>query len=103
MRSFCYRARCVERRTVSVPAGEFADAWIWRVEVRPYEKLAPSSTDGGEVGATIGFYEVAISADERRLPLRLERGFGFGQVALELRAAAAGIAPPLVKAPPVTE
>jgi hypothetical protein len=96
MRSFCYRARCVERRTVRVPAGEFADAWIWHVEVRPYERLGPEETAAGattEVGTTLGFYEVAISADGRRLPLRLERGFGFGQVELELRSAEHDAAP----------
>ena len=99
MRSFCYRARCIDRTTVRVPAGEFVDAWLWRVEVRPYEKLVPESAEAGEVGALLGFYDVAISADERRLPVRLERGFGFGQVALELRAVETGVASPLAGAP----
>jgi hypothetical protein len=86
MRSFCYRARCVERRAVAVPAGDFADAWIWRVEVRPYDQLSAKEGVPEQVGAILGFYEVAISADARRLPLELTRAFGFGEVTLKLRS-----------------
>jgi uncharacterized protein DUF3108 len=86
MRSFCYRARCVDRCKVEVPAGDFADAWIWRIEVRPYEQLSSRPDDEGQVGAILGFYEVAISADARRLPLQLTREFGFGEVQLKLRS-----------------
>ena len=86
MRSFCYRARCVDRCRVEVPAGDFADAWIWRIEVRPYEQLSARPDDSGQVGAILGFYEVAISADARRLPLELTREFGFGEVQLKLRS-----------------
>ena len=100
MRSFCYRARCVERRTVAVPAGDFADAWIWRVEVRPYEQLSAKQEVPEQVGAILGFYEVAISADARRLPLELTREFGFGEVTLKLRAVAT---PAAVAAKPAAE
>jgi hypothetical protein len=85
MRSFCYRARCVERRKVEVPAGEFADAWIWRIEVRSYDQLSATPFEE-KVGPILGFYEVAISADARRLPLELEREFGFGEISLKLRS-----------------
>jgi len=80
LRSYCYRARYLGRTDVRVDAGEFAEALLWRVEVRPYRELGETI----DVGPMVGFYDVAISADARRLPLRVTREFGFGQVALEL-------------------
>lgn len=84
LRSFCYRVRWLGRADLDVGAGRFEQALMWRVEVRPYEELGEQAT----AGPIVGFYEVAISADPRRLPLRVTREFGFGQVALELRRAA---------------
>ncbi len=81
LRSFCYRVHFLGREEVAVGAGTFADALLWRIEVRPYLELGATR----DVGPIVGFYEVAISADEHRLPLRIVREFGFGQVALELR------------------
>jgi hypothetical protein len=81
LRSFCYRARFLGREDVEVGAGTFEAALRWRVEVRPYRELGPA---GADVGPIVGFYEVTLSADERRLPLRVARAFGFGTVALEL-------------------
>jgi hypothetical protein len=83
LRSFCYRARYLGRANASVDAGTFPDAMQWRVEVRPYRELGETT----EVGPIVGFYDVVVSADSRRLPLRLAREFGFGQVALELESA----------------
>jgi hypothetical protein len=104
MRSFCYRARCVDRCRVEVPAGDFADAWIWRIEVRPYEQLSVRPDVEGKVGPILGFYEVAISADAHRFPLRLTREFGFGEITLKLRSfesQPAVAAAPLAPAAPV--
>ncbi len=83
LRSFCYRVRYLGRADLAVGAGDFAQALMWRVEVRPYEELGETAVPG----PVVGFYEVAISSDARRLPLRVTREFGFGQVALELRHA----------------
>ncbi|MSR48130.1 MAG: DUF3108 domain-containing protein [Planctomycetes bacterium] len=80
LRSFCYRVRWLGRTDVAVDAGEFAQALLWRIEVMPYEELGTSTV----LGPLVGFYEVAISADAQRLPLRVTREFGFGQVALDL-------------------
>jgi len=84
LRSFCYRVRFLGREDLDVGAGDFAKALRWRVEVHPYEQLDATTT----LGPLLGFYEVAISADASRLPLRVTREFGFGQVALELTGAA---------------
>jgi hypothetical protein len=83
LRSFCYRARYLGRADVDVDAGRFEDALLWRVEVRPYLELGETT----DVGAIVGFYDLALSADARRLPLRVSREFGFGQIALELERA----------------
>jgi hypothetical protein len=83
LRSFCYRARYRGRADVSVGAGDFRDALLWRIEVRPYRQLETDATPI-DVGPVVGFYDVALSADAARLPLRVERAFGFGQVVLEL-------------------
>lgn len=92
LQSFCYRVRSLGRADVGVAAGSFPQALLWRIEVRPYTEHAGRL----EAGPLIGFYEVALSADERRLPLRVTREFGFGQVALELaRWRASEPAPPL--------
>ncbi len=80
LRSFCYRARFLGRDDVSVGAGDFGGALLWRVEVRPYRELGETV----DVGPMVGFYDVAVSADARRLPLRVTREFGFGSFALEL-------------------
>ena len=85
LRSFCYRARFLGRDDVDTGAGDFERALLWRVEVRPYEAL---DEQRAEPGAIVGFYEVAISADARRLPIKVTRAFGFGEVALELTRAA---------------
>ena len=83
LRSFCYRVRWLGRADLEVGAGRFERALMWRVEVRPYETLGERAA----AGPMVGFYEIAISADARRLPLRVTREFGFGPVALELRRA----------------
>jgi hypothetical protein len=80
LRSYCYRARYLGRGEVHVDAGEFHDALLWRVEVRPYQQLGETT----EVGPMVGYYDVAFSADARRLPLTVAREFGFGRIALEL-------------------
>ena len=80
LRSFCYRANYLGRGDVRVDAGEFRDAMFWRVEVRPFIHFG----DSLDVGPMVGFYDLALSADERRLPLRVSREFGFGRIALEL-------------------
>jgi len=84
LRSFCYRARFLGRDDVGTGAGDFERALLWRVEVRPYEAL---DEQRAEPGGIVGFYEVAISADARRLPIKVTRSFGFGEVALELTRA----------------
>ena len=83
LRSFCYRARYLGRTDLAVGAGRFTDAFVWRVEVRPYLELGETT----DVGAIVGFYDVVLSPDARRVPLRVAREFGFGQVALELEQA----------------
>jgi len=93
LRSFCYRARFLGRADVDTGAGDFERALLWRVEVRPYDALDELRA---EPGAIVGFYEVAISADARRLPVKVTRAFGFGEVSLELTRAGVDEAGPAV-------
>jgi len=67
-------------------------------EAQTTERVSVDSA-GAQASGASGTFAVAISADGRRLPLRLERGFGFGQVALELRSVETGVASPLVGVP----
>jgi hypothetical protein len=83
LRSFCYRVRFLGREDLEIGVGSFEQALRWRVDVHPYEQLG----DEPKLGPLLGFYEVAISSDARRLPLKVSREFGFGQVALELTGA----------------